>query len=148
MNWNNVEKLSDPDFKRAIGISRSAFNLLYQAVSTWYAPMGTRHRPRLLSFENQILLFLAYYREYRTFFHIGLSFGVSETTAYRIFKNIEAVAAQTPAFQLPQKLETADFQDIEVVVVDATEIEIERPTKNQQQSYSGKKKSIPQKFSF
>ncbi|WP_408605900.1 helix-turn-helix domain-containing protein [Mastigocladopsis repens] len=34
---------------------------------------------------------LEYWREYRTYFHIGQSWGVNESTAYRIIRKIEDI---------------------------------------------------------
>jgi hypothetical protein len=46
---------------------------------------------------------LEYWREYRTYFHIGQSWGVNESTAYRIIRKIEDVLINSRAFSLPGK---------------------------------------------
>ncbi len=48
-------------------------------------------RPGKLSVEDQVLMTLEYWREYRTYFHIGQSWGVNESTAYRIIRKIEDI---------------------------------------------------------
>jgi hypothetical protein len=40
-----------------------------------------------LSVENQLLMVLEYWREYRTYFHIGQAYGISESAAYRNLNN-------------------------------------------------------------
>jgi Helix-turn-helix of DDE superfamily endonuclease len=40
------------------------------------------------SIEDQVLIFLEYYKENRTFFHIGTTYGVHESTIYRIVTKI------------------------------------------------------------
>ncbi len=69
-------------------------------------------------------------REYRTYFHIGQSWGVNESTAYRIIRNIENILSKSRAFTLPgkKKLKSSDSQ-IKQVVVDVTETAIERQKK-------------------
>ena len=39
-------------------------------------------RPGKVSLEDQVLMTLEYWREYRTYFHIGQSWGVTESTAW------------------------------------------------------------------
>jgi hypothetical protein len=96
-------------------------------------------KPNKLTIENQLLLFLEYYREYRTFFHIGKSFGVSESTAFRITNNVEKVLIKH--FKLPNKREMLNNSD-DIVLIDVTEIEIERPKKSKKNIIQARKKDI------
>lgn len=91
--------------------------------------------------EDQVLMTLEYWREYRTYFHIGQSWGVNESTAYRIIRKIEDTLITARVFSLPgkKKLQRSDYQ-IEVVVVDVTETPIERPKKNKNSFIVGKRK--------
>jgi len=77
------------------------------------------------------LLTLEYWREYRTYFHIGKSWGIEESTVCRIIQKIENMLIKSGKFSLPgkKKLILADYC-VQVVVVDATESQIERPKKN------------------
>jgi hypothetical protein len=76
---------------------------------------------------------LMYWREYRTEFHIGLSYGVSEATVCRTIKKVEDVLIKSEQFHLPGKkvLQSSDTV-IEIVLVDATEQPIERPKKDKE----------------
>lgn len=56
-----------------------------------------------LSRANQLILTLMYWREYRTEFHIGLSYGVSESTVCRTIQKVESVLMQSGEFRLPGK---------------------------------------------
>lgn len=100
-------------------------------------------RPSKLRVEDQLLMTLEYWREYRTDFHIGQSWGVNESTAYRIIRKIEDTLVNSRAFTLPGKkqLQKSDYQ-LEVVVIDVTETPIERPQKNRSSSTVGKRKDI------
>jgi hypothetical protein len=74
---------------------------------------------------------LQYWREYRTQFHIGLDFGVSEATVCRIINRVETVLVNSGRFALPGKRRLLDPEaDESVVVLDMTEVAIERPQKN------------------
>jgi hypothetical protein len=83
---------------------------------------------------------LCYWREYRTYFHIGQSYGASESAAYRNIKWCENTLAKSKALRLPgRKAVVASERVFDVVLIDATETPIERP-KKQRRYYSGKKK--------
>jgi hypothetical protein len=75
-------------------------------------------------------MMLMYWREYRTEFHIGLTYGVSEATVCRTIRKIEDVLMKSGEFRLPGRktLQPSDTL-IEVVLIDATEQPIERPKK-------------------
>lgn len=46
---------------------------------------------------------LEYWREYRTYFHIGNSWVVNESTVYRIVKKVENILIKSGLFNLPEK---------------------------------------------
>jgi len=74
---------------------------------------------------------LEYIREYRTYFHVSQSYGVSESTAYDTIKWIEETLVRHPTFALPGRkaLLKSDIE-YDVILIDATETPIERPKKN------------------
>ncbi len=90
-----------------------------------------------------------YWREYRTYFHIGQSWGVTESTACRIIRKIENIVSQSRVFTLPGKkyLQASD-SSIDVVVIDVTETPIERPKKNKNASLAAKRRGIPLSLKF
>ena len=87
-----------------------------------------------------VLMMLEYLREYRTYSHIGASYGLSETSAFNAIRWVENVLIQRREFSLPGKraFYKDDF-DLEVVLDDAAESPIQRP-KKQKRHYTGKKK--------
>jgi len=73
---------------------------------------------------------LEYIREYRTYFHIATSYGVSESVAYKIVRWVEDTLIKDPAFALPgSKALLKSDMEYEVVLIDASESPIERPKK-------------------
>ena len=87
-------------------------------------------RPNKLSIEDTLLMTLEYLREYRTYFHIGNTYGISESYAYKLIKWIEDVLIKSGKFSLPGKKELLkDESEYEVILVDATETPAERPKK-------------------
>ena len=103
--------------------------------------------PKLIR-EDQLLMTLMYWREYRTEFHIGLTYGVSEATVCRTIRKIENVLMKSGEFRLPGRkaLQPSDTL-IEVVLIDATEQPIERPKKSNDSTTAAKRSGIPRKHS-
>ncbi len=128
MRYDTVKTLKDADFKRSTGVQRATFEKMLAVIQKGLRDFG---RPSTLSRADQLLLTLMYWREYRTEFHIGLTYGVSESTVCRTIRKIENVLMRSGQFRLPGKkaLQASDTL-IEVVLIDATEQSIERPKKS------------------
>lgn len=73
--------------------------------------------------KEQVLVTLKYWREYRTYFHIATSWGVSESIICRIVHRIDTELMQSGMFWLPGKksLLKGGLSQPEVVVMDVTE---------------------------
>ncbi len=143
MKYETVKSLNDADFKRSTGVSPRIFEQMLQVVEKGCRSFG---RPPKLSHADQLLLTLMYWREYRTEFHIGLTYGVSEATVCRTVHKIEKTLLQSQQFHLAGKktLQPSDTA-IEIVLVDATEQPIERPQKNSGSSTVVRKSTIRRK---
>lgn len=88
-------------------------------------------RPFTLLVEDQLLLTLMYYREYRTQFHIGHTYSISESAVCRTIERIENILSKAQELQLPgKKVLAGRKQEFSVVIIDATEMPIERPKKS------------------
>ncbi len=145
MRYENIQNLKDEAFKRSTGVSHAMFEKMLAVVKKGLRDFG---RTPKLSRENQLLMTLMYWREYRTEFHIGLTYGVSESTVCRTIKKVENVLMQSGEFRLPGRkaLEPSDTL-IEVVLIDATEQPIERPKKSNVSITAVKRSDIPKKRS-
>jgi DNA-directed RNA polymerase specialized sigma subunit len=119
MRYETVQKLKEEDFKRSTAVQRSTFEKMLEVVEKGLRGFG---RPSKLSRADQLLMTLMYWREYRTEFHIGITYGVSEETVCRTIKKVEDVLIQSKQFHLPGKkaLQSSDTLT-EIVLVDATE---------------------------
>jgi hypothetical protein len=127
MRYETVQTLSDEDFKRSTGVRRDTFEQMLAVVTKGLRDFG---RPSKLSRADQLLLTLMYWREYRTEFHIGLAYGLSESAVCRTIQKIENVLIKSKQFHLPGKKKLKPSETaIEVVLVDVTEQPIERPQK-------------------
>ncbi|WP_445299715.1 MULTISPECIES: IS5 family transposase [unclassified Microcoleus] len=131
------------EFKRRFGVKIETLKAMVNALENFKSEnqKDRRGRRTILTVEEQVLVALEYWREYRTYFHIGTSWGVSESTICRIVTDIESTLMKTGKFRIPGKkalLKDSDYP--EFVVMDVTETAIERPQKKQKNYYSGKKK--------
>jgi hypothetical protein len=92
---------------------------------------GKRGGQAKLSVEDQLLVVLEYWREYRTQFHIATSWGLSESAVCRLIQKVETLLMRSGKFRLPGKKQLyAHASTWNVLVVDVTESPIERPKKN------------------
>ncbi|MBF2004186.1 MAG: transposase family protein [Chlorogloeopsis fritschii C42_A2020_084] len=97
-----------------------------------------------LSVEDHLLIALEYWREYRTYFHISKSWGIHESTVYRIVRKVENILIKSGAFRLPGKRElNQGAYEWKVLVVDVTETPVERPKKNSDDIIAARKNVTP-----
>ena len=132
MRFGTIKGLKEEDFRRLTGVKRKTFDgmasLLAEAKEKQKARGG---KPNGLVIEDELLMMLGYWREYRTYFHVGQTYGKSESQAYRIIKWCENTLAKSKAFRLPgRKAVAASERMFDVVLIDATETPIERPQKD------------------
>ena len=134
MFYKDIQHLKPHLFKRCTGVKKDVFLLMLEVVDKHKEQQRkhpTRGVPPKLSNPDRILLLLMYYREYRTQFHIGLTYGISESRVCEIIKETESILIQDKRFHLPGKkaLLKAD-NEFEVILIDVTESPVERPKKN------------------
>jgi hypothetical protein len=88
-------------------------------------------------------LALEYWREYRTFYHIGVSYGLSESNTYYTIKWVEDVLIKDGTFSLPGKKallnENAEY---EMILPGATGTPVERPKRGKNTTTPGRKNAI------
>jgi transposase len=136
MKYDQTNELSDEQFRRLTGVKRSTFKKMLEILREADQRKKTRGgRKSKLSIENQLLMALEYIREYRTYFHVATSYGVSESVAYKIIRWIEDTLIKDPVFALPgRKALLKSNMEYEVLLIDASETPIERPKKKSDKS--------------
>lgn len=145
MRYEAIKTLKDSDFKRLTGVRRKTFDKMLAVLEKDLPNFG---RPAKLNRADQLLMSLMYWREYRTEFHIGVAYGVSEATVCRTIRKVEDALIKSGEFRLPGRkaLQPSDTL-IEVVLIDATEQPIERPKKSNAGTTAGKRSTILRKRS-
>lgn len=128
MFYTTLQHCKPDVFKRLTGTSPDVFALMLDILRTGIRPFG---RPPTLALEDRLLMVLMYWREYRSYAHIGFTYGVSEATVCRTVKHFEHVLIQDKRLPLPSKRALYQTDTVfEIVLMDATECPCERPKKN------------------
>ncbi|SPR02807.1 IS5 family transposase ISOt6 [Orientia tsutsugamushi] len=144
MKFDQIKELKDEKFRRLTGVRKWTFSkmvdILRKADGLKKSKGGRKNK---LNLEEQLLMVLEYLREYRTYFHIGQNYGVSESSAYKAVKWVEDTLVKHPNFALPgRKALMKSDANYEVVLIDATESPIERPKKNKNSIIQERRKGI------
>jgi len=128
--YEKVKGLSPAQFRRLTGVRPTIFDKM--VVTLKRVEKQTRKRggkPKLIV-EDRLLLALEYLREYPTYFRLGQSYGVSESTAWYVSRWVEDILIKDKQFALPGKKALLKSDgEIEVVLIDASESPVERPKK-------------------
>jgi hypothetical protein len=131
MSYIELQHLSVGEFKRLCGVSRDTCTEMVEVLRPHLERQGQRGGQNKLSTQDQLLVTLEYWREYRSQFHIATTWKLHETTVGRIVKKVEDLLVKCGKFRLPSKRQM--YQpgwEWKVMVVDVGEMEIERPQKN------------------
>lgn len=142
MKYNNIENLDPEKFRRLTGVKKKTFGEMLTILKEAEILKMTRGgRPHKLSIEDRMLMTLEYLREYRTYFHIGTNYNLSESNAYQAIKWIENTLIKSGKFSLPgRKALLKSDVEYELILIDATESPIERPKKNKKNTTLAKRK--------
>jgi hypothetical protein len=147
MHWHYLQKFSPSSFKRATGVQKEVFLELVDIVDCH--KRSNRKHPNsgsksILDTPDIILLMLMYYREYRTLFHIGICYGLSESRTCELIRETELIIIKDSRYHLSGKKQLLRTDSgIEVAIVDVSECSIERPKKNKEITIQGRRNAIP-----
>lgn len=143
MKYERIKKYNDEKFKRSLGVPREFFELLVGILTFAQIEKHKKggRKPKL-SIENILVMYLKYYRDYKTFFSLGDDFEIDEANAYRWIKWCEEVISTALLGMINEVTNMTGINLKHEHLVDVTECSIQRP-KNyeiQREYYSGKKK--------
>lgn len=144
MRWESISLLSPEEFRRLTGVKRDTFEEMVKLLDRSRAAKRARggRRPKL-SIEEILLMALEYLREYRTYFHISKSYGVSEGYAYKLIRWVEDTLIKSKIFSLPgRKALLKSEVEYEVILIDASETPIQRPKKSNSSTTQEKRNDI------
>jgi hypothetical protein len=149
MFYQDVQHLAAPQFKRLTGVKKEVFSQMLDCINKFKQSKrkhASRGRPAKLNNADKLLLMLMYYREYRSQFHIGITYQISESRVCEIIDEMERILIADKRFHLPGKKALLKQENqFEVVLVDVTESPVERPKKNNAGIIQAKRNDIPTK---
>ena len=125
-----------------MALKKNTFGKMLKLLNESYRIEHSRggHPPKL-SVLDRLVIMLPYYRDYRTMENIAFEYGVAKSTVCECVKWVENILIKSGELSLPKKRELVRDTEIEVVLVDTTECEIERPKKNSGNIIQEKRKS-------
>jgi len=128
--YAQLSNLSKTKFRRYTGVTPFIFEIMVILLKEYERQVkGEIGRPNKLSPEDQVLMLLEFYRENRTFFHLGTSYGISESNSQRNIIKIEDILIQSGYFKLMGKKVLLSDKIIKTILVDVTETPAQRPKK-------------------
>jgi len=130
MLYETVKGLSGGVFRRLVGVKRTTFEFMLKILSIQYAlDHEFGGAPSRLSLEDKLLMTLCYWREYRTYLHLGISYGYSESQTFKIIRWVEDTLIKSGSLTVPGKKKLYELDKQAVILIDVTESPIERPQK-------------------
>ena len=90
MRFEQIKCEAQEEFRRLTGIKRTTFDIMVTILREAEALLKNQGgKPNKLTIEERLLMALEYLREYRTYFHISRSYGISESACYRNIRWVE-----------------------------------------------------------
>ena len=130
-NEKRIKELKEKDYQKYFGVTKATFDKMLEILED--ADRYKRRkggRPSVLSVLDKLVIMLQYYREYRTMDNIAFDYQTNKSTVYYAIKWAEDTLIKNKTFHLPSRKKLLEDTSIEIIVVDATEVEIEHPQKN------------------
>lgn len=141
-NLERISKLKEKEYQELFGVKKETFEKMLEILENKYKKDHEKGgKPAKLSALDKLIITLCYYREYRTMQHIAFDYNVTKSTVCESVHWVEKVLIKSGVFRVPSKRELLSNTNIEIVMVDATKIEIERPQKNRKILFRKKEKT-------
>ena len=100
--YEQIRTLGQSQFRRLTSVKKQTFETMVEILRKAHAEKKKRGgRPNKLCIEDMLLLALEYLREYRTYFHIGQSYGISESNVFQTARWVEDTLIKGGSFALP-----------------------------------------------
>lgn len=143
-NKSRIKKLKENKFQELFGVKKDTFYKMLEILENTYIDLHKQggKKPKL-SVLDKLVITLSYYREYRVMENIAFDYDVVKSTVSDSISWVEETLIKDGTFSLPNKreLQKEDI-DVEVLLVDVTESEIERPKKNKKNGTQEKRRNI------
>jgi len=134
IKYSKLQSLSDKEFTRLTGVNRPIFDKMLLVLQAAKEAKNKQRRYRggrkpVVTLQSMLLMALEYWREYRTYFHIAQSYGVSEGYAFVCIRFVENTLIKHKDFRLPGRKALITAKPEETMLIDVSESPVERPKK-------------------
>jgi len=143
-NLKRISQMSDSKYHIIFGVQKLTFDAILAILERAYGEMRKRGgRKRKLSVLDMLVVWFAYYHDYRTMENIAFDYFCHKQRICEAIAWVEETLVKDGTFALPSKRELVkDGADIIIAIVDATECETERPQKNRGKATPASKNAI------
>ena len=142
-NAKRIEKLKEKEYQELFGVKKATFEKMLEILNEQYKKEHAKGgKPPKFGVLDKLIIMLCYYREFRTMQNFAFDYEVTKATICNSIHWVEDTLVKNGAFSLPSKKELYTNTQIETVLIDATEIEIERPKKDKNNIIQAKRKNI------
>ena len=133
-------------FRRTFGIYPSTYQDMRIVLEQRQMTKQKQGRTPALDLDDQLILSLNFWREYRSGHHLSLDWEVNETTIRRTIHRVEDTLIKSGKFSLPSRKALRENTEFEIVVVDVAESPVERPKKSNKDTTVVRRKDIPKRI--
>ena len=117
-------------FRRTFGVYPTTYQDMKIVLEQRATNKKKQGRTPALDLDDQLILTLNFWREYRSGHHLSLDWEVNETTIRRTIHRVEDTLIKSGKFSLPSRKALRENTEFEIVVVDVAKSPVERPKKS------------------
>lgn len=144
LKYEQALHLSQTQFRRRTGVDLETFAEMESVLQDREVSKRKLGRPLALPVGAQLLMTLEFWREYRTYFHLGQDWGIHESKVQRTGVRVEDALLKSRRFSLPGKKTLTDPGTVlTAVVVNISEVPCERPKKSSGIGTAGRRSDTP-----
>jgi hypothetical protein len=126
-----LAKLKDSEYQSLFGVKKPVFYLMLDVLERKDAERELKTgRPRKLNVLDKLVILLEYYHDYLSMQKMAYIWGVAKSQIREAVSWVENILIKDGHFALPSKRKLLEADnEIEYIIVDATECPTERPKK-------------------
>lgn len=135
-----MKEYKEEEYRTIFGVEKNTFDEMVRIVEIEYDIIHKRGgRKDGPDASLRVEITLKYLRQYNSQRYLAVEYDVAKSSISPIVKWTTKVLESNNSFSLPNKVDNINDKS-EDRIIDATETKIDRPSKNQREWYSGKKK--------
>ena len=141
-NEERIAKLAEPQYKEIFGVTKTTFDTMLEVLEKANAEERLKggRKATKLTILDRLVITLGYWREYRAFKNIAFDYDVCKAEIGKVILWVEDRLIECGFFSLPSKRELErNMRGREVVAVDVTEQQIERPKRGRKNGTPARK---------